>query len=247
MDRGVKRPIEGKGQLEVAGLVIAAQRGSVVARQHLFTRHMRLAFSVSLRIVRRREEAEDVAQAALFKAALELHQLSDPAAFQGWLATIATRVAQRRLRQLRAEEELRHGLQNEPSEAFCSLPSDEWVVRGVPLAGLVEEERTAFILRHGACLELGEIAIRMRLSLATVKRRLAAARAKLMLSRSGVALESKGALPSTGGAGLQVISKQTARAIETERGVPGPRLPNGRGRRLDGSENCKQSRAAGQR
>ena len=72
-------------------LVIAAQAGESEAFGELASRFERMVYVVCMQRLRDHAEAQEVAQDVLIKAFEKLHQLQEPAAFPGWLRSIAVR------------------------------------------------------------------------------------------------------------------------------------------------------------
>jgi RNA polymerase sigma-70 factor, ECF subfamily len=164
-----------------AALVVAARAGEAWAQEALFVRHAARLLTLAQRILGSRDEADDLVQDAFVRALCHLNRLENPQAFTAWLTSIAVHGAQKRLRRQRLL--VRLGLRtaepqdpdlvissSAPPDIACELRA---VYRAVQ--GLHAEERIALVLRRVEGLELQEIAQHMRLSLATVKRRLAAA------------------------------------------------------------------------
>jgi RNA polymerase sigma-70 factor (ECF subfamily) len=168
-----------------AALVMAARRGDTSAREVLFRRHLGVVLGLSERILGGRAEADDVAQDAFVEAFSALDRLENPQAFAAWLGSIAVRRASKYLRRQRLLTRL--GLSSStivdpdtligtsaPPDVICELRAVYAVVTRLPVS-----ERVALVLRRVEGMELTEIAEHMQLSLATIKRRLAAAEARL--------------------------------------------------------------------
>jgi RNA polymerase sigma-70 factor (ECF subfamily) len=168
-----------------AALVVAARAGEGWAQEALFARHGRMVLGLSQRVLAGREEADDLAQDAFLYALTHLDKLQNPQAFASWIATIVVRTASKRLRSRRLL--IRLGLRrSEPVdvEALVSPTAPADVAAELhrlyrTLADFPAEERVALVLRRVEGLELTEIAAHMGLSLATVKRRIAAAERRL--------------------------------------------------------------------
>lgn len=168
-----------------AALVLAARAGELWAQEALFQRYARLVLALSQRILAGRDDADDLAQDAFVYAFTRLDTLQNPQAFQAWLRSIVVRTASKRLRRQRllARLGLRRSEPIEPDSVITldAPPDIAAELRGV--YGLIErlpaEERVALVLRRVEGMELSEIATEMKLSLATVKRRLAAAESRL--------------------------------------------------------------------
>lgn len=72
-------------------LVLAAQQGESEAFGELASRFERMVYVVCMQRLRDHTEAQEVVQDVLIKAFEKLHQLQEPAAFPGWLRSIAVR------------------------------------------------------------------------------------------------------------------------------------------------------------
>jgi RNA polymerase sigma-70 factor, ECF subfamily len=168
-----------------AALVLAAREGQEWAREALFRRYARLALGLSYRIMPYDADIDDLVQDSFLYAFESLDRLSNPQAFQAWLSSIVVRTAGKRLR--RRKLQLRLGLRSHQH-----IDADEVIARTAPpdvaaelraVYGVLEqlpvEERIALVLRRVERLEIPEIAQHMGLSVSTVKRRLAAAEARL--------------------------------------------------------------------
>ncbi len=172
-----------------SALVIAARAGESWAQEALFIRHGRMVIGLAHRILAGKEDADDLTQDVFIHAFTRLETLENPQAFSAWIASMTVRMASKRLRRNRLMTRL--GLRrNEPIDLDAvvsrSAPPDVGselrLVYGI-LDRLPPEERIALVLRRIEGLELAEIASRMQLSLATVKRRLAAAEGRLERAR----------------------------------------------------------------
>lgn len=166
-------------------LVVAARTGEAWAREALCRRHMRLVLGLSQRILAGRGDADDVAQDAFVEAFQKLHTLQQPQAFGSWLCSIVVRRAGKHLRRQRLLA--RFGL-----AARGPLDPDTLIAPNAPadvvhelhavysiLLELPPEEQIALVLRRVEGMELLDIAEHMQLSLATVKRRVSSAEARL--------------------------------------------------------------------
>ncbi len=168
-----------------AALVVAARAGEAWAQEALFARHGKMVLGLAHRVLAGREDADDLTQDVFVHALSRLETLDNPQAFAAWIGSITVRMASKRLRRNRLM--VRLGLRrNEPIDldaiisktAPTDVQSELRLVYGM-LQRLPAEERVAFLLRRVDGLELSEISDRMGLSLATVKRRLVAAEARL--------------------------------------------------------------------
>ncbi len=120
----VRMPVERREpRAEPVRLVEAARRGDRGAFGMLYERYGRMVHGVLLARVRP-ADADDLTQDVFLIAWRRLRSLRDPAAFGGWLVTIARRRAIDHLRQARDEVELEetHLGRNDPDwEAHAAL------------------------------------------------------------------------------------------------------------------------------
>jgi RNA polymerase sigma-70 factor, ECF subfamily len=157
--------------------------GPLLSLDELFRAYASYVGAIALRLLGRVEEVDDVVQDVFLRAHAGLKTLREAAAVKGWLATVTVRVAQRRLRTRRVR-------------AFFSLDSDyDYMLLAQPgfspedtamlaeLYAILDElpaaERLAWTLRHIEGERLERVAELVGASLATVKRRIAAAAGKL--------------------------------------------------------------------
>jgi len=177
-------PFPGSGPSD-AQLVEAARGGQRWATEALFRRHVRFVNGLAFRLLPRDAELDDLVQDSFIEAFSGLARLADPGAFKGWLGAIVVRTAHKRIRRRRLLERL--GLRRrEPIDLEAVVGSSSSAEHALALRrvyALLEsmdpEERIALVLRRVEGLELTEVADRMGLSLATVKRRLTKAEAVL--------------------------------------------------------------------
>jgi RNA polymerase sigma-70 factor (ECF subfamily) len=131
------------------------------------------------------EEVEDLVQDSFVQALTSLHRLEDPARFSSWLGSIVVRTAHKKLRRRRVRRRI--GITATEPIDLDRLVSDDAppdVVADVHaiyrlVDRLPDEQRIALILRRVQGMTQKEVAEAMGLSVATVKRRLAAAEAAL--------------------------------------------------------------------
>ncbi|HMJ11762.1 MAG TPA: RNA polymerase sigma factor [Polyangiaceae bacterium] len=168
-----------------AELVEAARAGDRSAKEALFRRHVRSAGERAYRLLGRDQELEDVVQESFAQAFAGLLQLEDPRAFAGWLSAIVTGTAIGVIRKRRLLARLgivrAEPVQLEALIAHSAPPDVVAELRGV--YGVIHElpaaQQVVLILRRVEQLTLVEIAEQTGFSLATVKRRLVAAEARL--------------------------------------------------------------------
>jgi len=149
----------------------------------LFERFAPYVARIGLRLLGRESDVDDLIQDVFIAAMRQRHQVRAPEAFRSWLAIIAVRTARRylRKRKLRAlvgidtlppTLELRdHGMS---PERRALLQRVYQVLDKIPV-----DQRIAWTLRYVEGEKLEEVAERCGCSLATAKRRIAAAHGRL--------------------------------------------------------------------
>jgi len=142
-------------------------------------------YGAALRIVRRHEVADDVAQEAFIRAHRALHTFDVTRPFGPWICRIAANLAINHLRSRPAREEpLPEGHLETPSssagplEGLLDGEARQVLVRA--LERLPEEQRAVFTLRVFEDLSYKEIAEALAINLGTVMSRLSRARRKLV-------------------------------------------------------------------
>jgi RNA polymerase sigma-70 factor (ECF subfamily) len=170
-------------------LVARAQAGDRWAEEAIYRRHVRAVAGLVLRLLRNRAESEDVVQDTFAIALVELGALRDGAALRSWLSQIAVRQVKRRLRKRRllrlfgldgpAQEGV--GLDSLAAEGVSGEVRAELAQLDRALLTLPVEQRIAWMLRYVDGDELEAVARACSCSLATVKRRIAAADACVRL------------------------------------------------------------------
>ena len=171
-------------ETSTAELVTLAVEGNTEAFDELVHRFQRMVYSVCYQRLRNDSEAQEVSQEVFIKAFQKLEQLQEPAAFAGWLRSIAVR------------QSINHSTRRPPSIAVEPHTIDRADTRhAAPLDSLVTDERCAqlhqglrrlastdrstleaFYLRGQSILEMsGEFAA----PVGTIKRRLHVARKRL--------------------------------------------------------------------
>ena len=177
---------------EDAELVRRSLAGDQRACRDLVRRYQRPVFSVLMRVVRRAEDAEDLAQETFVRMFRALDRYDPEIPFTAWLFTIATRLAIDQLRRRRIQtvsltvsepgsseerdlDVVDPGLR--PDE-ITSNAEEERISQDL-IASLPEHYRVVVVLRHQQDLSYEEIAEALNLPLGTVKARIHRARALL--------------------------------------------------------------------
>jgi RNA polymerase sigma-70 factor (ECF subfamily) len=171
-------------QVADAALVRAARQGDGAAREELFMRCAGELQRWVSRVVLGSDDAQDIVQDTFVEAFTRLRALKQPESFRGWLRTIALTQVRRRFRRQRLLRRLGFG---DPGVELDAVLSDDAPLEVVTelrqVAALLRElptdEALALVLQRVEGYGLQEIAEQLGLSLATVKRRLAAAELRL--------------------------------------------------------------------
>ena len=167
-----------------AELVLAAQAGDNDAFGALVNRFERMVQTVCWQRLRNHAEAQEAAQEVFIKAFEKLDQLEEPAAFPGWLRSIAVRQSinrsTRRSPALAMEPHTLEGFDGENEAPLSSLLARERVAQlheGLDrLATLDRSTLVAFYLNGQSLLEMSD---EFAAPVGTIKRRLHVARKRL--------------------------------------------------------------------
>ena len=165
-----------------AELVARAIEGDRWGREMLYRRHATYLLAIAARLLGNRNEGEEVVQDTFVTAFEQLSTLREPAALRGWLAQIAVSQVRRRMRRGRLMRVL--GLDRGADDATLAAlaapgtnPDQraELALIDRAMRGMNANVRIAWMLRMVEGLELTEVASACGCSLATAKRRIAAA------------------------------------------------------------------------
>ncbi len=163
-------------------LVQRAIEGAAWAKGALYKRHGARILGILTRLLSSTADAEDAAQDTFVLAFRDLKQLREPKGFGGWVSGIAVHQAHRRFRKRKLLGFL--GLTSSALDATFEQVADpragpeeraELATLQRLLDDLGHNERVAWMLRKVEGYELTEVAQMTGCSLATVKRRIAAA------------------------------------------------------------------------
>jgi RNA polymerase sigma-70 factor, ECF subfamily len=174
-----------------ATLVAAAVAGDARSRQTLFERHAPMVNRLARRLLGPGVDASDLVQDSFVEALLGIAHLKNGQAFQAWLGSIVVRTAYKVRRRRRLLERLGLRRATAPDmDGFCSHSAPPDVVAELKaiyglLRTLPVEAHLALVLRRVEGLSIDQIAEQMRLSVSTVKRRLASAEALLATCTGG--------------------------------------------------------------
>jgi RNA polymerase sigma-70 factor (ECF subfamily) len=178
--------LEGAEFLETstADLVLAAQDGDSEAFGELANRFERMVYSVCWQRLRNHAEAQEVAQDVFIKAFEKLFQLTEPAAFAGWLRSIAVRQSinrsTRRPPSIAVEPQSMDRPDNRhvaPLDSLLADEREEQLRLGLrQLSTLDRSTLVAFYLQGRSLLEMSDD---FEAPVGTIKRRLHVARKRL--------------------------------------------------------------------
>lgn len=161
-----------------AALVHAARSNDRGAQEALFRRYAPLVNGLAYRVLGNDSDLDDLVQDAFTEAWRCLPRLDNPQAFSAWISAIVVRTAHKMIRRRRLATVL--GLRPrdtiEPDSLISSTAPPDVRVELAAIYRLVGEmspsTRVVFVLRRVEGYGLEEIAELMKLSLATVKRRI---------------------------------------------------------------------------
>jgi RNA polymerase sigma-70 factor (ECF subfamily) len=183
--RPSERP-EDPPQSDDSAVVARARDGETSAQAELFRSYAPRLLPMLIHLLSSKSDAEDALQDAFVAAFRDLGQLKDASAFSGWLRQIAVHQAHRRFRRRRLFGAL--GLDRPADDATLEQLADtdaNPVVRAELslvdrlLRKMPTSDRVAWMLRYVEGYELSEVATACGCSLATAKRRIAAAHLRI--------------------------------------------------------------------
>lgn len=185
------RALPAAAALRDASLVERAKGGDRWAEEVIYRRYVGYIAGLAVRLLRSRSEMEDVVQETFALALERLSSLRDGDALRGWLAQIAVGQVRRRFRRKRllALIGLDRSEHDAPLEALAAptaeAQSPEALAELAALDRLLQtlpvEQRIAWVLRYVEGESLEDVARACACSLATAKRRIAAAEARVSL------------------------------------------------------------------
>lgn len=180
-----------QAQISDVALLKAVARKEQSALAQIYDRYRQVLFGLMMRILRNREEAEDVLQEVFIQV---WRRAADFDETRGrpftWLVTVARSRAIDRLRSLSARERVAIAGSRDESEQVSDAASDTFLAeqRGLvtsALAQLPEEQKSPLLLAYYDGLTQSEIATHLGTPLGTVKTRMRSGMIKLRELLSG--------------------------------------------------------------
>jgi len=171
---------DGPSDVELARALIA---GAPWAPQAAFARYSPLVYGIAFRALGRRSDAEDVMQEVFYRFFARVGTLRDPSALRSFVVSFALRIVKWELRRRRARRWLTLSETGEvPDDQLLFVTAaSRYALRRLYrlLDQLTTRDRLVLVLRHVEGMTLEEIADALAISLATVKRSLRHASARL--------------------------------------------------------------------
>ncbi|MDD9932612.1 MAG: sigma-70 family RNA polymerase sigma factor [Myxococcales bacterium] len=156
---------------------------AALSDEALFKRYAPYVARIGLRLLGREADVDDLIQEVFLAAFRQKHQVRDPAAFKSWLAIVAVRTARRQLRKRKVRSFV--GLDTLAPSLELRDPDISPERRALltrvyqALDQLPVDHRLAWTLRYVEGEKLERVAERCGCSLATAKRRIAAAHTRI--------------------------------------------------------------------
>ena len=168
-------------------LLARARGGNLFAFEEIVKRYQRRVYGVALRIVRRHDVADDVAQEAFIRAYQALDRFDPSRPFGPWICRIAANLAVNHVRSPEARESpLPEGHGETPAAGADPLGGvlerESREVLEAALATLPAEQRAVLVLRAVEGLSYREIADSLGISPGTVMSRLFRARERVAVA-----------------------------------------------------------------
>jgi RNA polymerase sigma-70 factor (ECF subfamily) len=165
---------------EEARQLARARTGDQVAIGWLISRYRLRAVRLATRILRRPDEAEDVAQEAFIRAFRNLHAFRGDGRFYTWLYHIIVRICldRQRIRKWNAEEQIDLDSLRDEAAQLSAENVENQVLVAMLLDRLSPPMRAMLVLRELEGLEYEEIARVLEIPVGRVKWRLHEARAQ---------------------------------------------------------------------
>jgi RNA polymerase sigma-70 factor (ECF subfamily) len=183
---GPARPVALVNPTPDEDLVQRLGQGDAWAEEALYRRHFAAVFRTALRLLENRADAEDVVQDAFVAAFADIRSLRDPAAFGQWILAITVHRAHRHFRRRSLLRAIGLGRPDDPVmlDQLVSTDADPALREALALVDrelrkLPPRKRAAWVLRRIEGHALAEVATACACSLATAKRWIRLANARI--------------------------------------------------------------------
>jgi len=189
------RAVTDPGAANDRELVVRAQGEDKEAFEELIRRHQQRVFAVASRILRKREDVEDISQQVFVKAYFSLKRFDQRAAFSTWLYKITVNecwdlLRKKKVRPLLYEADLSEEQNQQVTAAEGSRSTEPDILERISarqrveqlLSGLDHRDRMMLILKEVEGLSIEEIGDVMEINANTVKVRLFRARRKIVVA-----------------------------------------------------------------
>jgi RNA polymerase sigma-70 factor (ECF subfamily) len=176
-------------------LVARAQADDREAFEELIRRHQQRVFAVAARILRKREDVEDISQQVFVKAFFSLKRFDQRAAFSTWLYKITVNecwdlLRKKKVRPLVYDSDLSEDQSRQVTASDGSRSTEPDILARIEarervdrlLAGLDERDRLMLILKEVEGMSIEEIGEVMEINANTVKVRLFRARKRMVVA-----------------------------------------------------------------
>jgi RNA polymerase sigma-70 factor (ECF subfamily) len=174
---------------------VCAQGDDKEAFEELIRRHQQRVFAVAARILRKREDVEDVSQQVFVKAYFSLKRFDQRAAFSTWLYKITVNecwdlLRKKKVRPLLYEADLSEEQSQQVTASEGARSTEPDILERLSarqrveqlLSGLDERDRLMLILKEVQGLSIEEIGEVLEINANTVKVRLFRARRKIVVA-----------------------------------------------------------------
>lgn len=166
-------------------LAAALKAGSPGAMEALYDRHAPYISRIIARIVNVNVDLTSLLHDAFIQAFTSIHTLKDNRRLKSWLTSVAVFTVRKKLRRRSYALQICYP-DSDQVDRRSAPPSDPEVLAALRdvyevLDDMPVDERIAFSLRFIEEMELKEVAVTCRVSLATIKRRLNRARSRFCL------------------------------------------------------------------
>ena len=144
--------------------------------RELLRRYEPMIYSFCLRLLKSREDAEEITQDSFLVVFHQIQKLQNAAAFRTWIFRVAQNECRDRFAKLKRKEEVRAAYEamksKEHEEVAADQQEDQKDQLNQALAKLNEKDREIVVMRYVSGLKLDEIADVLEIGLSATKMRL---------------------------------------------------------------------------